>query len=47
MREGFAMQKLLINILNFNEMLTKDVVSFEQSGPGERPFPIQVVTYIF
>ena len=45
MRETFALQKLLtcfqqkywyisaINIWNFNEMLTNDVVSFEQPGP--------------
>ena len=45
MREAFAMQKLLtffqqkywcisdINIRNFNETLTNDVVSFEQPGP--------------
>ena len=44
--ETFAVQKLLtffqqkilayfdINILNFNEMLTNNVVSFEQSRPG-------------
>ena len=46
MREAFAVQKLLsffnkkywqisdINILNYNETLTNDVVSFEQLGPG-------------
>ena len=46
MREAFAMQKLLtffqqkywrksdINVWNFNETLTNDVVSFEQPGPG-------------
>ena len=45
MRETFALQKLLtflqqkilqcwdINIWNFNETLTNDVVSFEQLGP--------------
>ena len=45
MREAFALQKLLsffpqkswriwnINIWNFNEMLTNDIVSFEQPGP--------------
>ena len=45
MREAFALQKLLtffqqkywriwdINIWNFNETLTNDVVSFEQPGP--------------
>ena len=46
MREAFALQKLLtffnkkywqiqdINVWNFNETLTNDVVSFEQPGPG-------------
>ena len=46
MREAFALQKLLIffnkkywpnpdiNILNFNETLTNDVVNFEQLGPA-------------
>ena len=38
MREAFAMQKywhiLDINVWNFNEALTNDVVSFEQQGPG-------------
>ena len=45
MREAFAVQKLLtffqqkywyiwdINVWNFNETLTNDVVSFEQLGP--------------
>ena len=45
MREAFALQKLLtfcqqkfwrisdINVGNFNEMLTNDVVRFEQPGP--------------
>ena len=45
MREAFALQKLLtffqqkywqisdINILNFNDTLTNDIVSFEQPGP--------------
>ena len=47
MREAFAVQKLLtffqqkywqisdINVLNFNDTLTNDVVSFEQPGPGQ------------
>ena len=46
MREAFALQKLItffnknfwqfadISILNFNEMLTNEVVSFEQLGPA-------------
>ena len=46
MREAFALQKLLtffqqkyghiwdINVWNFNETLTNDIVSFEQPGPG-------------
>ena len=46
MREAFAMQKLLtffqqkyrliwdINVWNFNDTLTNDVVNFEQPGPG-------------
>ena len=46
MREAFALQKLLtffqqkywriwdINVWNFNDTLTNDVVSFEQPGPG-------------
>ena len=45
MREAFAVQKLLtffnkkywrisvINILNFNNTVTNDIVSFEQPGP--------------
>ena len=45
MREAFALQKLYtffnkkyrliwdINVWNFNETLTNDVVSFEQQGP--------------
>ena len=47
MREAFAMQKLLTffqkywhisgtSVLNFNETLTNDVVSFEQLGPGKQ-----------
>ena len=48
MREAFAMQKLLtffqqkywhiwdINVWNFNETLTNDVVSFEQLSPGTK-----------
>ena len=48
MGEAFAVQKLLkifdkkywniwdINIWNFNEMLTNDIVSFEQPGPVHR-----------
>ena len=48
MWEAFALQKLLtyfqhkimaylsINILNFNETLTNDVVSFEQLGQGKQ-----------
>ena len=44
MRESFALQKLFFNkrrisdnlkYLKFNEMLTIDVVSFEQPGQGE------------
>ena len=46
MREAFAVQKFLtifqqkywrisdMNILNFNDTLTNDIVSFEQPGPG-------------
>ena len=46
MREAFALQKLLtffnkkywqildIDVWKFNEMLTNDIVSFEQPGPG-------------
>ena len=46
MREAFALQKFLtfitkkywrmldINIWNFNEMMTNDVISFKQPGPG-------------
>ena len=46
MREAFALQKLLtffstkilanldINVWNFKEMLTNDIVSFERPGPG-------------
>ena len=46
MREAFALQKFLtfitekywrmldINIWNFNEMMTNDVISFEQPGLG-------------
>ena len=46
MKEAFAAKKLLtfsnkqywyisdINIWNFNETITNDVVSFEQPGPG-------------
>ena len=48
MREAFALQKLLtffqqkilalldINVRNFKETLTNDVVSFEQPGPGKQ-----------
>ena len=47
MREAFALQKLLtffqqkfwhfsdINVSNFNETLTNDVVNFEQPGPEQ------------
>ena len=38
MREAFFNKKYWqisdINVLNFNDMLTNDVVSFEQPGPG-------------
>ena len=49
MRGGFALQKLLtflnktfwhfsdINVWNFNETLTNDVISFEQPAPGLYP----------
>ena len=48
MRGAFALQKLLtffkkkywhisdINVWNFNEMLTNDIVSFEQPGPDKK-----------
>ena len=51
MGEAFALQKLLsffqqkywhileINVWNFNETLTNDVVSFEQLGPEKYFFP--------
>ena len=54
MREAFALQKLLtffhkkywhildINVWNFNETLTNDVVSFEQPGPDV----YRIVNYI-
>ena len=47
MREAFALQKLLtffhkkywlfwdINVWNFNDTLTNDIVSFEQPGPDK------------
>ena len=52
MREAFAVQKLLtffqqkywciwdINIWNFNDTLTNDVVSFEQPGPDVSVKPV-------
>ena len=58
MRDAFALQKLLtflqqkywrisdIDVLNFNETLTNDVVSFEQPGPGRYPWGNRFISLV-